>query len=266
MKGIHFEGLRVLGKPQTFARAYCDAGADELLYIDAVASLYGRNNLLETIERTSSEVFIPLCVGGGLRSVDDLRAVLRAGADKVAINTAAVKNPDLIREAANVFGSSTVVVSIHVVERPDGSFEALTDYGREKTGLDAFAWATRAVELGAGELLITSIDREGTGKGFECGFIRRVSEAVPVPVIACGGAGKVEHVLKVIQEGRADAVSLASILHYTTVQELGTVAGDYETEGNTEFLRSDRGFKSFPKVTIPDIKHFLADHGVACRI
>lgn len=265
VKGIHLEGLRVLGKPETFARMYYASGADELLYIDAVASLYGRNNLLETIERTSSELFIPLCVGGGLRSVNDVRDVLRAGADKVAINTAAVENPELIRETANVFGSSTIVVSIHAKKRPDGSFEALTDYGRENTGMDAFEWALRATELGAGELLITSIDREGTGKGFECDFVRRVSEAVPVPVIACGGAGSPDHILEVVQKGKADAVSMASILHYTAVMQPECREGNYEEEGNTEFLQRNRKFNLFPKSTIPEIKHFLAGHGVACR-
>ncbi|MBL6958562.1 MAG: imidazole glycerol phosphate synthase cyclase subunit, partial [Rhodospirillales bacterium] len=162
VKGIHFEGLRVLGKPEAFARHYYEAGADELIYIDAVASLYGRNSLLHIVERTASEIFIPLTVGGGLRSLDDIREVLRAGADKVAINTAAIKDPDLIRQASRKFGSSTIVVLIEYIRHADGRYEAYTDFGRESSGVDALDWAQQAVELGAGELLVTSIDRDGT--------------------------------------------------------------------------------------------------------
>ncbi len=189
VKGIHMEGLRVLGKPEDFARYYYETGADELIYMDAVASLYGRNSLLGIVEKTAKDIFIPLTVGGGLRNLDDIRTVLRAGADKVSLNTAVVKTPQLIREASLAFGSSTIVVSIEAMRRPDGSYEAYVDFGREKTGVDAFQWALRATELGAGELVVTSIDREGTGKGFDVELTRKVAEAVPIPVIASGGAG-----------------------------------------------------------------------------
>jgi len=165
VKGIHLEGLRVLGKPERFARYYYEQGADELLYVDIVASLYGRNNLLAIIERTAREIFIPLTVGGGLRSIEDIRNALRAGADKVAINTAAVRCPGFLREAAQKFGSSTVVLSIEAIKQPSGNYEAYTDNGRERAGLDVFEWAMRGVELGAGEILVTSVDREGTGLG-----------------------------------------------------------------------------------------------------
>src|SRR2546423_13233654 len=163
VKGIHMEGLRVLGKPEDFAEYYYRTGADELMYIDVVASLYGRNSLLDIVRRTAQEIFIPLCVGGGLRSVDDIRAVLRAGADKVSINTAAIRRPALIKEAAETFGSSTIVVSVEAIRKPDGKYEAYTDYGRERTGVDAVAWAQEAASLGAGELVVTSINQEGTG-------------------------------------------------------------------------------------------------------
>ena len=162
VKGIHLEGLRVLGKPEHFAEYYYDSGADELLYMDAVASLYERNSLLDIVERTAREIFIPLTVGGGLRSVDDIREVLRAGADKVSLNTAVINRPELISEAAEAFGASTVVVSIEALKREDGSYGAYVDYGRQNTGVDVFEWAERAGELGAGQLLVTSIDREGT--------------------------------------------------------------------------------------------------------
>src|SRR5574341_1652307 len=153
VKGIHLEGLRVLGKPDRFARCYYEHGADELLYMDVVASLYGRNSLLEIVARTSKEIFIPLTVGGGLRTLDDIKEALRAGADKVSLNTAAIGNPELVREASRRFGSSTIVVSIEAVKKPDGSYEAYTDNGRERTGVDALQWAVQAAELGAGEIL-----------------------------------------------------------------------------------------------------------------
>ncbi len=161
----------MLGKPEKFARYYYENGADELIYMDAVASFYNRNSLTEIVERTAREIFIPLTVGGGLRSLDDIRRVLRAGADKVSLNTAAIANPDIIKQAAYAFGSSTVLVSIEALRKPDGTYEACVDFGRELTGVDVFKWALQAVELGAGELMVTAIDREGTGKGFDLELI-----------------------------------------------------------------------------------------------
>jgi cyclase len=265
VKGIHLEGLRVLGQPESFARHYYAQGADELLYIDAVASLYGRNSLLDIVERTAREIFIPLTVGGGLRSIDDIRVVLRAGADKVAMNTAAIGNPLLIREAAEAFGSSTIVVSIQAQRRNDGRYECLTDYGREPTGRDALEWAVQAAELGAGELLITSIDREGTGKGFDIELIKKVSGSVAVPVIAAGGAGSVEHVVAAVCEGGVEAVTLGAMLHYRAVRDRTVGVGADRAEGNTEFLASGRAFGSISDCTISEIKRALAEHGIECR-
>jgi cyclase len=265
VKGIHLEGLRVLGRPESFARYYYTQGADELLYIDAVASLYGRNSLLNIVERTAREIFIPLTVGGGLRSIDDIRTVLRAGADKVALNTAVIANPDLIRAAAEAFGSSTVVVSIQAQARGSGGYECLTDYGRERTGRNVLEWAIRAVELGAGELLVTSITQEGTGKGFDIDLIRMISQAVSVPVIAAGGAGRLEHVVAAIREGGADAVTLGAILHYYAVRNRSVLTEADRDEGNTEFLASGRGFSAISDHTISDVKHALAEHGIECR-
>ena len=265
VKGIHFEGLRVLGKPERFARYYYENGADELIYMDAVASLYGRNSLLDIVEKTAREIFIPLTVGGGLRSVDDIRKTLRAGADKVSVNTAALARPELIREAARSFGSSTIVISIEAIRRADGRFEAYTDFGRECTGMDAFEWALRAVDLGAGELMVTSIDREGTGKGFDLDLVRPIAEAVPVPVIACGGAGSVGHIQDVVERGLADAVCLASMLHYDYVATHPTHSGDYAGEGNTDFISSGRGFSPVQGTTIPEIKKHLVQQGADCR-
>ena len=265
VKGVHMEGLRVLGKPEQFARHYYESGADELLYMDCVASLYGRNSLVDIVERTAREVFIPLSVGGGLRSVDDICAVLRAGADKVAINTAAIHRPELIREASRRFGSSTIVVSIEAIKKSDGSYEAYTDYGRERSGVDVFEWAVQATELGAGELMITSIDREGTGEGFDLELTRRVAELVPIPVIASGGAGAISHIHDVITRGLADAVSLASILHYRCVRDLGYHGDEFAGEGNIEFLRFGTGFSKIQDASMQNIKAYLNERGVECR-
>ena len=265
VKGIHLEGLRVLGKPEQFARYYYENGADELIYMDAVASLYGRNSLLDIVEKTAREIFIPLTVGGGLRTVDDIRAVLRAGADKVSLNTAAIARPELIREASLAFGSSTIVVSIEAIRRPDHTYEAYVNYGRDKTDVDVFDWAKRAVELGAGELMVTSIDREGTGKGFDIQLTRKIAETVPVPVIAGGGAGRLEHVSEVITEGRADAVALASLLHYNFIRNYRATKEDYTEEGNIEFLKKVGGFSIIQDSTLPQIKTYLVENHLDCR-
>jgi imidazole glycerol-phosphate synthase subunit HisF len=265
VKGIHLEGLRVLGKPERFARYYYEQGADELIYVDVVASLYGRNSLLQIIERTSKEIFIPLTVGGGIRTIEDIRTVLKAGADKVALNTAAIQHPELIREASKRFGSSTIVVSIEAKKQPDGSYEAYTDNGRIRTGVDVLEWAKRSEALGAGEILLTSIDHEGTGNGFDIELIKKVAPSVSIPVIACGGAGKVQDIYDVINEGKADAVSAAAVLHYNYIREHYT-DDDYSTEGNIEFLRSGSVFSKVQHATMFEIKDYLIRHDIPCRL
>ena len=214
VKGIHLEGLRVVGKPQDLAMKYYDNGADELLYMDAVASLYERNSLHDIILRISEKVFIPITVGGGIRNIDDIKKVLHSGADKVAINTAAIKNPDFISEAANTYGSQCIVISIEAKKISDEHWEAYVDTGRESTGVDVMEWVDRVVELGAGELLITSIDSEGTKKGFEIDLIKKISKKVPIPVIACGGAGDILDFTKLIRSSNVGSISCASALHY----------------------------------------------------
>jgi len=265
VKGIHFEGLRVLGKPEHFARYYYENGADELIYMDAVASLYGRNSLLDIVEKTAREIFIPLTVGGGLRSIDDIRAVLRAGADKVSLNTAAIACPDLIHEASRAFGSSTIVVSIEAIRKPDGTYEAYVNYGRDRTDIDVFEWAVRAVELGAGELMVTSINKEGTGEGFDLELTRRIAESVSVPVIAGGGAGKINDVYDVLSQGKAEAVALASVLHYNFIKSNSATDEDYSQEGNTEFLKRGKTFSKIQDATLDEIKTYLSEHGLDCR-
>lgn len=214
IKGINLEGVRVVGDPQAAARQYYEGGIDELIYMDAVASLYGRNNLVEFVKQVTKFVFVPSTVGGGVRSVEDVYALLRAGADKVAINTAALKRPQLLQEVSQRFGSQCLVLSIEAKRQQPGKWEAYMDSGREKTGVDAVEWARQGVELGAGEILITSIDQEGTKLGFDTELTRAISNAVTVPVIASGGMGKVSHFVDVVRQGGADAVAMASVLHY----------------------------------------------------
>jgi imidazole glycerol-phosphate synthase subunit HisF len=217
IKGIHLEGLRVVGDPQIYAQRYYEAGADELIYMDIVASLYGRNSLTDIVKRAAENVFIPMTVGGGIRSVDDVREILRCGADKVAINTAAIRRPELVSEVASRFGSQCVVLSIEAKRVAAGRWEAYTDNGREKTGRDAVDWARQGAALGAGEILVTSVDREGTRKGFDVSLVRAISDVVSIPVIASGGMGGVEHLIEVVKSGRADAVAMADVLHYDRV-------------------------------------------------
>ena len=214
IKGIHLEGLRVIGDPQEHAKKYYEQGADELIYIDIVASLYGRSKLPEIVSRTAENVFVPLTVGGGIRNIEDVRELLRAGADKVAINTAAVQRPSLINEVSRRFGSQCMVLSIEAKKQSDTMWEVYTDSGREKTGIDVVDWAKEGVEQGAGEILLTSIDYEGTRKGFDIDLIKKIIDAVNIPVIASGGMGSEEHIRFAIEEGGADAIAMADILHY----------------------------------------------------
>ena len=234
IKGIHLEGLRVLGDPQLFANDYFAQGIDEIIYMDAVASLYGRNSLTDIVERTSQNIFIPITVGGGIRSVDDAWALFRCGADKVALNTAAIANPELITLISQRFGNQAVVISIEAKRKADGSWEAYVDNGREKTGVDVINWAKEVEGLGAGEILLTSVDKEGTQRGFELELIRQVSQQVSIPVIASGGMGSLEDFRKCVTEAHADAVAIAHLLHYK-------------------------------KLSVADIKAFASDNNIAVR-
>jgi len=264
VKGIHLEGLRVLGSPRAFARHYYQGGIDELIYQDIVASLYQRNSLHEFVRETARDTFIPLTVGGGLRTIEDIRAVLRAGADKVALNTAAVARPELVRDASRVFGSSTIVVAIEATRQPDGVYLASTDCGRELTSIEVVAWARQVESLGAGEILLTSVDREGTGSGFDLDLTSRVSRAVSIPVIAHGGAGQPSHLVQVLTEGRADAVAVASMLHYSAVRELAGADAESAT-GNQEFLRRGAQHARFQGHTVARLKRELQAQAISTR-
>ena len=248
VKGVQFVDIRDAGDPVEVARRYNEQGADEITFLDITASHEGRDTTLHTVERMASEVFIPLTVGGGVRELDDIHRLLNAGADKVAINTAAIFNPEFVREAAERFGSQCIVVAIDAkqVEAPvylnstdligsGGRWEIFTHGGRKPTGIDALAWAVKMVEFGAGEILLTSMDQDGVKQGFDLALTRRVCEAVSVPVIASGGVGNLQHLAEGVSVGGADAVLAASIFHF----------GEY---------------------TIAQAKQYMAERGIEMRI
>jgi imidazole glycerol-phosphate synthase subunit HisF len=213
IKGIHLEGLRVVGDPHELALRYYEQGADELVFMDIVASLYQRNNLSDIIKRAANQIYVPITVGGGIRSLDDVHMMLRSGADKVAINTAAIARPALIAEVSKRFGSQCMVLSVEAKRSAPGRWEAYTDNGREHTGLEVVDWVEKAVSLGAGEVLLTSVDQEGTRKGFDIELLQAVCAKVSVPVIASGGFGASAHMVQAAQTG-ASGIAIADALHW----------------------------------------------------
>ena len=230
VKGIQFVNLRDAGDPVEVAKKYSEEGADEITFLDITASHEKRKTMIDVVERTASEVFVPLTVGGGLRTVEDVRELLLAGADKVTINTAAITDPEFVRRASDRFGSQCIVVAIDARRRDGGGWEVFTHGGRNPTGIDAVGWAAKMEDFGAGEILLTSMDRDGTEDGYDLELTRTISETVGIPVIASGGAGQLEHLVEAVEEGRADAVLCASIFHY----------GKYSINEAKEFL-SEKG-------------------------
>ena len=239
VKGVNFVDIRDAGDPVEISIRYNQQGADEITFLDITASHEGRDTTVHTVEKIAEEVFIPLTVGGGIRTVEDIRTMLNAGADKVSINTAAIHNPDLVRESAERFGSQCIVVAIDAkrVANVDGEprWEIFTHGGRKPTGIDAVAWAVRMADLGAGEILLTSMDRDGTKNGFELGVTRAITDAVEIPVIASGGVGNLDHLVEGVTLGGADAVLAASIFHF----------GEY---------------------TVPQAKAYMAERGIEVRL
>jgi cyclase len=263
VKGINLEGLRVLGNPEDYVKFYYESGADELIFQDVVASLYGRNSLHEVISRMSKKMFVPITVGGGLRTLDDIKEVLRAGADKVTLNSAAIRNPKFIQEASMKFGSSTIVISIETIKY-NGHYLAFVDNGREETGLDVVSWALKCQELGAGELLITSVDRDGTGKGYDLELLELITKAVSIPVVVNGGAGEFENLNKSVLIG-ASGLAIASGLHYFAFQHLEKISTTVN-EGNTVFIKGGNYPKNILKYPISEVKSYLMSQGFECRV
>ncbi len=234
VKGVNFVALKDAGDPVETARAYDAAGADELVFLDITATSDGRDTVTDMVQRVAYQVFIPFTVGGGIRTVEDFKKLLRAGADKISVNSAAIDRPDLIREAAEKFGSQCVVVAIDARRRADGGWNVYKHGGRLDTGLDAVAWAKEAKHLGAGEILLTSMDGDGTKAGYDIALTRAIADAVSIPVIASGGAGTLEHFYEALTKGGADAALAASLFHYK-------------------------------ELTIGEVKDYLADRGVSVR-
>lgn len=263
VKGIHLEGLRVLGSPDYFARTYYNEGIDELLYMDVVASLYNRNSLKEFVKRTAENIFVPLAVGGGIRSVEDVRALLNSGADKVVLNTAAVKNPSLISELAHKFGSSTIVIAIEAIKDRSDGFGVYIDNGREYTGKDAVEWAKEVEKLGAGEIILTSVDHEGTGKGLCYDLINKITSVVSIPVIVHGGIGGINHIEEALSSSNIDAICVSSCFHYEIVGREGYIADN--VSGNMSFLKSGLVKKNLVPISVKNCKKQLKESGVVVR-
>ena len=232
IKGIHLEGLRKIGDPNILARRYYEQGVDELLFMDAVAAYYDRNSLSEIIEKACQDVFVPITVGGGIRTLEDIQKALHSGADKVAINTQAHRRPEFITEAAEKFGSQCIVASVVAKERLEGGWEAYIENGREPTGRDVMEWVIELQKMGAGELMITSVDKEGTKRGFDIALCKAVAEIIKIPLICSGGAGNSMHLVDLAKRADIDAIAVASILHYnyTTIEEMKSKlqANDFE--------------------------------------
>ena len=265
VKGVHLEGLRVLGKPQEFAKIYYKEGADEIFFQDSVASLYQRNTIDKIITETSKNIFIPLTVGGGIRHIEDIKKILRLGADKVSINTAAINNPNFINESSKSFGSSTIVIAIEAIKMKDSKYLCFTDNGREHTGIDAIDWAQEVQERGAGEILLTSIDREGTGKGPDLKLISQITDKVEIPVISHGGFSSENHISESYNAG-SDAVAIASMLHYPLIYEDKIFDKKVENEGNTEFISKKNSYKMFKSNKISSIKKYLSNNNISVRV
>lgn len=214
IKGIHLEGLRKVGDPNLLAKKYYEEGIDEIVFMDAVAAYYDRNSLSHIIEKACEEVFVPITVGGGLRTIEDVKKALKSGADKVAINTKAIQTPEFITEASEIFGSQCIVASIVAKKTDNNKWEAYIDNGREPTGLDVVEWAKKLEELGAGEIMLTSLDMEGTKKGFDVELYQAVQDTVSIPIIASGGMGSVKDGVKLLSSSKVDAIATASVIHY----------------------------------------------------
>lgn len=278
VKGICFEGNRVLGTASYFSNLYSQEGADELYFQDTVASLYYRNNLLEILKNSASNVKIPITVGGGIRNLDDINKILRAGADKVAINTAAIKDLNFIKEASNKFGSQCIVASLEIKKRSK-FYEPWYDYGREISGKKLENWCEQLIDSGIGEIFLSSVDQDGTGEGFDYMLVEKVMNLSDVPVIICSGAGNKSHVLQLFEKYNCDGVGIGSLFHYNYIQKVDTKFMSYNSDelrmgkqidsGNIDFIKNGYGDLREIQVkpcSIKDLKNYLKTNGIPIRI
>ena len=271
IKGINMEGLRVLGAPEDFANYYGKNNADEIIYHDVVASLYGRNSLLETISRTAENIFLPLTVSGGIRSISDIKKILKAGADRVAINSAAIKNIDFVSKCVEIFGSSTICVNIQTLKDKSGKYYCYYNNGRELTNIDVFQWVKTIERKGAGEIILSSIEKDGTFEGFDDELVTKISKIVGIPLIVHGGCGKPEHIIEVYNNNKEKIAgfALSSILHYDFVK-LGNkkISKKKKEEGNFEFISNRNSVYSYnynTTISLFDLKKLLKQRGLPVR-
>lgn len=263
VKGINLEGLRVMGNPEKFAEYYFNNGADELIYQDVVASLFGKNSLKEIIKKTAKSIFVPLTVGGGIRSIDDIKEVLESGADKVSLNTAVLKKPELISDSANIFGSSTIVVGMEI-NHIDNDYFCFTDNGRNNSNIKVLDWITQVQEGGAGEIILTFVNRDGTFKGPDLEFLKKLKKIIKIPTIIHGGFGSLEHFRDVFNHSFVSGVCVASLFHNHIIKnnKINFMPNDM---GNLQYIQKKEGINNLNSLEITDIKGYLTKNNIKCR-
>ena len=263
-KGINLEGLRVLGNPIKFAEYYYQAGADEIFYMDVVASLYDRKFLKKVVNETSKKIFIPITVGGGLRTLKDIEEVLKIGADKVSLNTAALRNPNFIKKSINVFGSSTICISIEAVKHNDNKYYCYINNGRDSSGKELISWIKILENIGVGEIILTSVSHEGTQIGLDLNMIKKIPKKLSLPLIIHGGVGEPNHILKIKNNSNISGVAMSSVLHYKAINNISFKKN--KKEGNVEYVTSRENFNISSGYEIKEIKKLLIKNNINCRI
>ena len=266
VKGVNLEGMRVLGKPEEFSKLYYKENIDELYYQDTVASLYGRNSLYDLIEKISKEIFIPLCVGGGIKNLKDIYKLLKVGADKISINKQAIKNPNFIYEASKKFGKANICISIEAIKTKN-DYYCFFDNGRNFSNIKVIDWIKKINLIGAGEISITFVDNDGTGKGFDLPFIKKIESITNIPIVVHGGAGNINQILNLFKETQCDGISISSLFHYYYIFKFNNESSNkYLDEGNIDFLMNKSSSKKIESIKINKLKKFLLKKKINCRI
>ena len=266
VKGVNLEGMRVLGKPEQFSKLYYEENIDELYYQDTVASLYGRNSLYDLIEKISKEIFIPLCVGGGVKNLRDIYNLLKVGADKISINKQALIKPSFIYEASKKFGKANICISIEAIKK-DNDYYCFFDNGRNFSNIKVIDWIKKINQIGAGEICLTFVDNDGTGKGFDLVFIKTIEAVTNIPIVIHGGAGNINQILNLFKETECDGVSISSLFHYHYIFEIKNESSNkYLEEGNIDFLMNKSKLKNIKSTKINKLKKFLFKKKINCRI